>query len=116
MTTTFYQYPKCSTCRRAKRALDARGTAYASIDLVAQPPTKADLRSLWQRSGKPVRAFFNTSGESYRAGGFKDRLPTLSDDDALAALAADGKLVKRPILDTGKSVLVGYDETAWATV
>jgi arsenate reductase len=113
MTTTFYQYPKCSTCRKAKASLDARGVAYTSIDLVQQPPTKAALKDMWQRSGKPLKALFNTAGESYRAGNFKDRLPTLSDDEALTALAADGKLIKRPLLDDGKRVLIGFAEEEW---
>jgi arsenate reductase (glutaredoxin) len=109
-----YQYPKCSTCRKALKWLDQHAIAYATSDLVAQPIPVAKLKDLYRRSGLPLARFFNTSGESYRAGGFKDRIQTLSERDALAALAADGKLVKRPILDTGTAVLVGFDETAYA--
>ena len=114
MTFTLYHYPRCSTCRKATAWLDAHGHAHRDIDLVAQPPRAATLRDLWKRSGLPLRALFNTSGDSYRAGGFKDRIATMSDAEALAALAADGKLVKRPIVDTGKSVLVGFREEAYA--
>ena len=114
MTVTLYHYPRCSTCRKASAWLDAHGRAHADIDLVAHPPKAATLRDLWKRSGLPLRSFFNTSGDSYRAGGFKDRLATMSDAEALAALAADGKLVKRPIVDAGKSVLVGFREEAYA--
>jgi arsenate reductase len=115
MTTTFYQYPKCSTCRKAKGFLEDElvAGAFESIDIVAKPPTKSMLKALWERSGKPLKAFFNTSGESYKNGKFKDRLATMSEDEQLAALAADGKLIKRPILDTGKAVLVGFAEAEW---
>lgn len=108
------QYPKCSTCRKALKWLDARGISYESRDLVAQPPTAARLRDLIGRSGMPLARFFNTSGESYRAGKWKDKLKVTSDAEAVAALAADGKLIKRPILDTGTQVLVGFDEAAYA--
>jgi arsenate reductase len=114
MPTVVYQYPKCSTCRKALKWLDAHGVKYEARDLVAAPPPIADLRALHRRSGLPIGRFFNTSGESYRAGGFKDRLKSMSDAEALAALAADGKLIKRPLVDTGKAVLVGFDEDAYA--
>jgi len=114
MTITVYQYPKCETCRKALKWLDAQGVAYAAIDLVAAPPSEATLRTLWQRSGLPIARFFNTSGQSYRDGGFKDRLATLSDDAALAALAADGKLIKRPLVDGGDFTLVGFRAPEWS--
>ncbi len=104
-----YQYPKCSTCRNALKWLEGHHIAHDKIDLVAAPPPLPTLRDLWQRSGLPLAKFFNTSGESYRAGGFKERLPKMSEADALAALAKDGKLIKRPIVDAGKKVLVGFD-------
>jgi arsenate reductase (glutaredoxin) len=112
--TILYQYPKCSTCRKAARWLEARGVAFEPKDLVASPPSAKELAGLLARSGLPVPRFFNTSGESYRAGGFKDRLRSMSEREALAALAADGKLIKRPILVTERQVLVGWDEAAWA--
>lgn len=114
MAITFYQYPKCSTCRKAQKWLDARGVKYAATDLVAGPPSQATLRDLHKRSGLPIAKLFNTSGESYRAGNWKERLKTTSEADALAALAADGKLIKRPIVDAGKQVLVGFDEDTYA--
>lgn len=114
MPTHVYQYPKCSTCRKALKWLDQRGLAYAASDLVAEPIPLAKLQDLHRRSGLPLARFFNTSGESYRAGGFKDRLKSMSEAQALAELAADGKLVKRPIVDAGTTVLVGFDETAYA--
>jgi arsenate reductase len=114
MPAKVYQYPKCSTCRSALKWLDAHGVAYEKTDLVATPPSASALRDLHARSGLPITRFFNTSGESYRAGNFKEKLASMSAAEALAALASDGKLIKRPILDTGKTVLVGFDEKAYA--
>ena len=110
MATHVWQYPKCSTCRKALKWMNERGVRFDAQDIVAAPPPQAKLRDLWQRSGLPIARFFNTSGESYRAGGFKERLRTMTDIQALAALAADGKLIKRPLVDTGTDVLVGFDE------
>lgn len=109
MEITVYQYPKCSTCRKALKWLDQHGIAYRSIDLVAHPPALETLRDLHRRSRLAIARFFNTSGESYRAGNFKERLPALTEPQALAALAADGKLIKRPLIDAGRAVLVGFD-------
>ena len=114
MALTVYQYPKCSTCRKARKWLEERDVAYTESDLVADPISLAKLRDLHARSGLPVTRLFNTSGESYRAGNFKERSKKMSEADVLAALAKDGKLVKRPILDTGKKVLIGFDERAYS--
>jgi arsenate reductase len=114
MALTVYQYPKCSTCRKALKWLEAHGIAYESVDIVAAPPSRAALGRALKHSGLPLRAFFNTSGESYRLGGYKDKLPGLSEADALRDLSADGKLIKRPLLIGDDLVLVGFDETAWA--
>jgi arsenate reductase (glutaredoxin) len=107
---TVWQYPKCSTCRKALGWLTGHDVAVESIDIVKAPPSASKLRDLWKRSGLPIAKLFNTSGESYRAGGFKEKLKTMSEGDALAALAADGKLIKRPLLDAGAEVLVGFRE------
>ena len=114
MATHVYQYPKCSTCRKALAWLDDHGVEYTKSDLVSERIPLARLQEIHRRSGLPVARFFNTSGESYRAGKFKDRLPAMSEGDALRALAADGKLVKRPIVDAGTKVLVGFDAAAFA--
>jgi len=114
MAIHVYQYPKCSTCRKALKWLGEHRIAHTHSDLVATPIPLAKLRDLHERSGLPLRRFFNTSGESYRNGKFGERLPKMSDAEALKALAADGKLVKRPIVDAGKIVLVGFDEEKYA--
>ena len=114
MAIHVYQYPKCSTCRKALKWLGEHGVEHSASDLVATPIPLAKLRDLHKRSGLPIKRFFNTSGESYRYGKFGSKLAGMSDAEALAALAADGKLVKRPIIDAGKTVLVGFDEDAYA--
>lgn len=113
MSATFYQYPKCSTCRKAAAVLRALDVEFESIDLVETPPSVETLRTIHERSGLNIRKLFNVSGQSYRAGGFRDRLPSMSVDEALEALAADGKLIKRPILVAGDRVIVGFDEAAY---
>ena len=118
MSLTVYQYPNCSTCRKALKWLDANGVDYTSVDITAKPPAKTKLKKAWKDSGHALRRFFNTSGQSYRQGGFKEKLATMSDGEAIDALAADGKLIKRP-LAIGESakgegvVLVGFKEDEW---
>jgi len=107
----FYHYPKCGTCRRAARWLSDNGIEVDVIDIVESPPSKTRLKDLHARSGRELKAFFNTAGQSYRQGGFRDRLRSMPDAEMFAALAADGKLIKRPILDTGDRVLVGFRDT-----
>lgn len=110
---TVYQYPKCSTCRKALAWLDEQGVKYESIDIVQSPPSKAQLKAALETSGLPVKRFFNTSGQSYRDGKFGERLPQLTDAQALDALAADGKLIKRPLVLGKGFVLVGFDAAAY---
>jgi arsenate reductase len=118
MTLHLYHYPKCSTCKKARAFLDqhAQGHARAlkQTDLVAEPISLDRLRDLHKRSGLPLAKFFNTSGESYRNGDFKTRIKQMSETELLTALSKDGKLVKRPILDAGSFVLVGFDQKAYA--
>ena len=114
MPVHVYQYPKCSTCRKALAWLDEHGVEYTQSDLVSDRIALAKLKDLHRRSGLPIARLFNTSGESYRAGGFKDRLRTMTLAESLQALAEDGKLVKRPIVDAGAQVLVGFDAEGFA--
>src|SRR5687767_3890913 len=113
MSITVYAYAKCSTCRKALAWLTQQGIEHRVVPIVEAPPSATLLARVLRVSKLPVKALFNTSGESYRAGGFKDRLPQLSEKEALAALAADGKLVKRPLLVADDFALVGFDQKAW---
>ena len=112
--TTVYQYKGCSTCRKALRWLGEQGVEAAVVDIVTRPPDRDALERAWKRSGLPLKRFFNTSGQSYRNGGFKDRLPSMSESEQLDALAADGKLIKRPLVVAQEGTLVGFREADWA--
>lgn len=114
MKLHLYQYPKCSTCIKARKFLEQKGHKLNLTDLVAEPIALDRLKDLYKRSGLPLSRFFNTSGESYRNGDFKTRIKQMSEAEQLAALSKDGKLVKRPILDAGSFVLVGFDPKAYA--
>jgi len=108
-----YHYPQCSTCKKAIKWLAAHDVAVELVDIVKQPPSKAELRKALKGSGVPLRKLFNTSGASYRDGGFGERLPTMTEAEAIDALAADGKLIKRPLLLDKDLALVGFDEAAY---
>lgn len=113
MSYTLYHYPNCSTCKKAIKWLKGQEVELTLVDLVKETPSIEAVEDLHRRSGLPLKRFFNTSGQSYRGGGFKEKLPTMSEADCYAALAADGKLIKRPILDLGGQVLVGFKEEAY---
>jgi arsenate reductase len=113
MTIEVYQYDKCSTCRKALNWLRARGEELRVHDIVTSPPSRARLAELVARSGLPVRRWLNTSGQSYRQPGFKEKIAEMSDAQVLDALSADGKLIKRPVVVSGDVVLVGFDEAAY---
>ena len=118
MDVLFIEYPKCSTCKNAKKWLDEHGVVYTDRHIVEQNPTVDELRSWWQASELPLRRFFNTSGNMYRELGVKERLDAgMPDEEALALLATNGMLVKRPVLiiseGEGARVLLGFKEPAW---
>ncbi len=110
MALTFYLYPKCGTCRNAKKWLDAHHLAYEEIHIVEHPPTRAELKEFYQKSGLELKKFFNTSGQKYRELGIKDQLKSATEDELLDLLASDGMLIKRPIVTDGKNVTVGFKE------
>lgn len=108
-------YSGCSTCKRALRWLAERGVAVEVRPIVEQPPTAAELGAWIPKSGRSVRKWLNTSGQSYRALG-KEKVDAASDAELVQWLARDGKLVKRPVLVAGSKVLVGFDEAAYGEV
>ena len=109
----FLCYPGCSTCAKAKAFLAAKQLDVTFRNIKTQPPTLAELQSWYAKSGLPLARFFNTSGGQYRALGLKEKLPGLSEAEQLALLAADGMLVRRPILVQGDTVLVGFLPEEW---
>lgn len=108
-------YSGCSTCKKALKWLEAKGVQADVRPIVDEPPTKAELELWIPRSGKPVNKWLNTSGLSYRALG-KEKIESSSEAEVKKLLAADGKLVKRPVLVMGQTVLVGFKEDEWAKV
>lgn len=115
MALVVYHYPGCSTCKKALAWLSANAIDFEAIDIVKQPPASAALERAAKLAGVPTKKLFNVAGESYRAGHYKDKLATMTDAQAFAALAADGKLIKRP-LALGKGIaLIGFEEAAWRT-
>lgn len=110
----FVEYPRCSTCRKAKKWLDEQGVAYTDRHIVEDAPTATELAVWQQRSGLPARRFFNTSGKLYRELGIKAKLDAgMTDDEIFSLLATDGMLVKRPLLVGEDVVLVGFKEADW---
>ena len=109
----FVCYPKCTTCQKAQKWLDETGAAYTVRNIKEDNPTRAELEQWHQRSGLPLKRFFNTSGLQYKAIGLKDKLPEMSQEEQLDLLATDGMLVKRPILVGDDVVLVGFRQAEW---
>ena len=109
----FVEYPKCSTCQKAKKWLDEHGLNYEDRHIVENNPTYEELKDWYERSGLPLKRFFNTSGLKYKALQLKDKLPTMSEDEQLELLASDGMLVKRPLLIYDGGVLVGFKQAEY---
>ena len=109
----FIEYPKCSTCRRAKKHLEDAGIAFQDRHIVEDNPTEEELTEWIRMSGLPAKRFFNTSGMKYKELGLKDRLPDMSQEEQIRLLAGDGMLVKRPLLIDGDRILVGFKEKEW---
>jgi arsenate reductase len=114
--TRIYEYSKCSTCRNALKFLDRNKVVYEKVPIVETPPTKAELRKMLAAQGGNVKKLFNTSGELYREMKISEKLQTLSENEALDLLAANGKLIKRPFVLTGDTGLVGFKEDEWKKV
>lgn len=113
MKILFLEYPKCTTCQKAKRWLDENQVSYEDRHIVEQNPTTEELSAWIQKSGLPIKKFFNTSGILYREMGLKEKLSTLSEEEQIALLASNGMLVKRPLMVGEDLVLVGFKEEAW---
>ena len=112
----FICYPKCSTCRKAKKWLDEHNVEYTERHIADEKPTYDELKEWYEKSRLPLKKFFNTSGLLYKEMKLKDKLPSMSEEEQLRLLATDGMLVKRPILVTGDKVLVGFKEAEWAEI
>lgn len=113
MNRLFIEYPKCTTCKRAKKFLEDNNVAFEDRHIVENNPTEAELTEWIARSGLEIKKFFNTSGLKYKELGLKDKLPEMSYEEKIKLLASDGMLVKRPLIIEDDRVLVGFKEKEW---
>lgn len=109
----FIEYPKCSTCQKAKKWLDAHNVKYTDRHIVENNPTYDELKEWYERSGLPLKKFFNTSGMLYKEMQLKDKLPAMSEDEQIKLLATNGMLVKRPLIVDENVVITGFRENEW---
>ena len=110
----FVCYPKCTTCKKAEKWLQDQGLEFEKRDIKLKNPSKEELKEWHQKSGLPLKRFFNTSGNLYKEMKLKDKLPEMTEEEQYDLLATDGMLVKRPILVTEDKVLVGFREKEWS--
>lgn len=109
-------YPKCTTCRKAQKWLDDNGVVYETRNIKENNPIYEELKEWYGKSNLPLKKFFNTSGNLYKSMNLKDKLPDMDEDEQLRLLATDGMLVKRPIMVTENTVLVGFKEKEWENI
>ncbi len=109
----FLEYPKCTTCKKAKKWLDDHNVSYEDRDIKLENPTEEELTNWYAKSGMPLKKFFNTSGLVYKELQLKDKLPTMSEEEQIKLLATDGMLVKRPLIIGEDFVLIGFKEADW---
>ncbi len=109
-------YPKCTTCAKAKKWLDENDIEYTERDIKSENPTADELRAWYQKSGLPLKKFFNTSGLLYKSMELKDKLPLMKDEEKLKLLSTDGMLVKRPLVISEKGIFTGFKEKEWLTL
>ena len=114
MSVLFVQYPKCSTCKKAMKWMQENGVEFEDRHIVENNPTAEELKKWREKSGLPLKRFFNTSGQVYRQNNIKDRLPDMSEEEQYELLASNGMLVKRPIVVGDDFVLVGFKEKEYA--
>lgn len=114
MPITYYGYPNCGSCKKAKAWLNSEGLVYHDVHIVETPPSKEELRKIVEISELPLKKFFNTSGMKYRELGLKDKIPTMSEEEQLDLLTSEGMLIKRPLVTDGVKATVGFKESDFA--
>ena len=113
MKNIFIQYPKCSTCKKAKKWLEENSIEFEERNIVTETPTEEELIQWIQKSGQDIKKWFNTSGLKYKELNLKDKLINMTYTEKIELLASDGMLIKRPILITDKEILIGFKEEKW---
>ena len=116
MKNLFIEYPKCSTCQKAKKWLDENKIEYVDRNIVTETPTKEELKKWITKSGLDVRKFFNTSGMKYRELNIKEKIKDMSEDEIYELLASDGMLIKRPVFISDTLILKGFKEKEWEQI
>lgn len=113
MKNLFIEYPKCSTCQKAKKWLDKHSIDYIDRNIITETPSKEELKEWINKSGMEAKKFFNTSGIKYRELNIKEKIKDMSDDEIYELLATDGMLIKRPLFISDKKILKGFKEKEW---
>ena len=113
MKVLFINYPKCSTCKNAKKWLEENKIAFEDRDIVKNNPTKKELKKFLDLSGFPIKKFFNTSGILYREMNLKDKVATENEDTLLEILSTNGMLIKRPLVVYENGILLGFKKDEW---
>lgn len=113
MENLFIEYPKCSTCKKAKKWLETNNILFEDRNIIENNPTEKELKDWINKSGKEIKRWFNTSGLKYKSLNLKEKLPDMTDEEKIKILASDGMLVKRPILITKNGILIGFKEEEW---
>lgn len=113
MKSLFIEYPKCSTCQKAKKWLDENNIDYIDRNIITEPPSKEELKEWIDISGIDVKKFFNTSGIKYRELNIKEKIKNMSEDEIYELLSSDGMLIKRPLFISDKRILKGFKEKEW---
>lgn len=113
MENLFIEYPKCSTCKKAKKWLEENGVNFVDRDIVNDTPTVEELTAWIALGGQDIKKWFNTSGLKYKELGLKDKLSDMSDEEKIELLSSDGMLIKRPLLVSAKGVFIGFKEDKW---
>ena len=116
MKNLFIEYPKCTTCQKAKKWLDGMNLEYEDRNIILNVPSKKELKDWINKSGKDIKKWFNTCGLKYKELNLKDKLNAMTDEEKIDLLASDGMLIKRPIFITSKGVLVGFKEEEWKEI
>lgn len=116
MKRIFIEYPKCSTCKKAKKYLEANKINFIERNIVTETPTEKELTDWIDKSGKEIKKWFNTSGLKYKELKLKDKLELMTDKEKIKLLASDGMLIKRPILISDKEILIGFKEEEWKKI
>lgn len=116
MKLIYYGYPKCSTCRKAKKWLELNGLEYTEVNIAETPPSEEELGEIIKASELDIKKFFNTSGKVYRELQLKDKLPTMSEAEKIKLLSSNGMLIKRPIVHGNGKTTVGFKEEEYGNV